>query len=165
MKKVIQFILNEQAVCIETDPAGRLLDTIRDILGYKGTKEGCGIGECGACTVIMDGRTVNSCVTLNAQAEGRKVTTIEGLAGDRMADVIKKAYVEEGAVQCGFCIPGMVLSTYVLLKENPKPTQDEVRDGLSGNLCRCTGYTAIIRAVLRAAKELSGKEPEKEGSD
>lgn len=115
--------------------------------------------------MIMDGRTVNSCVTLNAQAEGRKVTTIEGLAGDRMADVIKKAYVEEGAVQCGFCTPGMVLSTYVLLKENPKPTQDEVRDGLSGNLCRCTGYTAIIRAVLRAAKELSGKEPEKEGSD
>lgn len=82
-----------------------------------------------------------------------------------MADVIKKAYVEEGAVQCGFCTPGMVLSTYVLLKENPEPTQDEVRDGLSGNLCRCTGYTAIIRAVLRAAKELSGKEPEKEGSD
>ena len=93
MKKVIQFILNEQAVCIETDPAGRLLDTIRHILGYKGTKEGCGIGECGACTVIMDGRTVNSCVTLNAQAEGRKVITIEGLAGDRMADVIKKAAV------------------------------------------------------------------------
>ena len=91
MKKVIQFILNEQAVCIETDPAGRLLDTIRDILGYKGTKEGCGIGECGACTVIMDGRTVNSCVTLNAQAEGRKVTTIEGLSGDRMADVIKRS--------------------------------------------------------------------------
>ena len=95
MKKVIQFILNNQAVCIETDPAGRLLDTIRDLLGYKGTKEGCGIGECGACTVIMDGRTVNSCVTLKAQAEGRMLTTIEGLAGDKMADVIKKAYVEE----------------------------------------------------------------------
>ena len=157
------FKVNGQSVQPEKNQ--KLLRFLRDELHLTSVKDGCSEGACGACTVIMDGRTVNSCVTLNAQAEGRKVTTIEGLAGDRMADVIKKAYVEEGAVQCGFCTPGMVLSTYVLLKENPKPTQDEVRDGLSGNLCRCTGYTAIIRAVLRAAKELSGKESEKEGSD
>ena len=156
MTREIHFTLNGQAVTVETDPTQRMLDVIRKLLGRKGTKEGCGIGECGACTVILNGRTVNSCILMAGQAEGCEITTIEGLSEDAMADVIKKCFVEEGAIQCGFCTPGMILSAWVLLKSNPAPTIDEIRKGLSGNLCRCTGYLPIVRATERAARELAG---------
>ena len=148
------------------DPEKDTLASVLRRLGLTGTKVGCGTGVCGACSVILNGKVVRSCTRkINKIEEYSSVITIEGIGNPLHPHPLQYAWVNLGAVQCGFCTPGMVLSTYVLLKENPKPTQDEVRDGLSGNLCRCTGYTAIIRAVLRAAKELSGKEPEKEGSD
>lgn len=154
-REEISFIFNGVPVTVETDPAQRLLDIIRDILKKKGTKEGCGVGECGACTVIVNGKTVNSCITMAGQVRGTEILTIEGLSEDAVADVIKKCFVEEGAVQCGFCTPGMILSAYVLLKENPSPTIEEIREGLAGNLCRCTGYVSIVRAVERAVAELA----------
>lgn len=157
-KKKLSFILNGLPVTVETDPTQRLLDVIRDILKKKGTKEGCGVGECGACTVIMNGIAVNSCLVMAGQAEGAEIVTIEGLSEDEMADVIKTCFVEEGAVQCGFCTPGMILSAYVLLKQNSSPSADEIREGLSGNLCRCTGYVPIVNAVKRAALELQSEE-------
>ena len=156
MTREIHFILNGEPVTVEADPTQRMLDVIRKLLGRKGTKEGCGIGECGACTVIQNGRTVNSCILMAGQAEGTEITTIEGLREDTMADVIKACFVDEGAIQCGFCTPGMILSAYALLKSNPHPTIEEIRKGLSGNLCRCTGYLPIIRATDRAARELAG---------
>lgn len=157
-KKKLSFILNGLPVTVETDPTQRLLDVIRDILKKKGTKEGCGVGECGACTVIMNGIAVNSCLVMAGQAEGAEIVTIEGLSEKKLADVIKTCFVEEGAVQCGFCTPGMILSAYVLLKQNPSPSIDEIREGLSGNLCRCTGYVPIVNAVKRAALELQSEE-------
>lgn len=125
----------------------RLLDLLRDRLGLIGTKEGCGEGECGACTVIMDGETVNSCLVLAFQANGSKITTIEGLEKDGVLHPVQRAFVEVGAVQCGFCIPGMILSSVELLDKNPNPTKDEIREGISGNLCRCTGYNKAVEAV------------------
>ena len=155
MKKEIHFVLNGKQVAVIADVTARLLDVIREQLKRKGTKEGCGIGQCGACTVIMDGRTVNSCITMAAQAEGKRILTIEGLSEDAMAQVIQKCFVEEGAVQCGFCTPGMILSAYALLQKIPNPDREEIKEGLSGNLCRCTGYGPIISAVERAGQELS----------
>ena len=155
MKKEIHFVLNGQPVAVMADVTARLLDVIREQLKRNGTKEGCGIGQCGACTVIMDGRTVNSCITMAVQAEGAQILTIEGLSEDAMAQVIQTCFVEEGAVQCGFCTPGMILSAYALLQKNPNPDREEIKEGLSGNLCRCTGYGAIIHAVERARQELS----------
>ncbi len=153
-KRKIRFVLNHKEVVVETDPTDRLLDVIREQLNRKGTKEGCGIGECGACTVIMNGKCINSCVTMIAQVEKSEILTIEGLTEDVMADVIKTCFVEEGAVQCGFCTPGMILSAYVLLQENKTPSREEIKTALSGNLCRCTGYVQIINAVERAGMEL-----------
>lgn len=152
--KEIRFSLNNKPVCLMVEPTARLLDVIREIQKQKGTKEGCGVGECGACTVIVDGYTLNSCVTMVGQIEGKKIITIEGLSEDTMADIIKRCFVEEGAVQCGFCTPGMILSAYVLLKKNSQPTIEEIKRGLSGNLCRCTGYIPIVNAVKRASEEL-----------
>lgn len=128
----------------------RLLDLLRDRLGLIGTKEGCGEGECGACTVIMDGETVNSCLVLAFQANGSKITTIENLEKDGVLHPVQRAFVEVGAVQCGFCIPGMILSSVELLDKNPNPTKDEIREGISGNLCRCTGYNKAVEAVVKA---------------
>lgn len=158
MMKKITFILNHKEVTIDTDPTTRLVDVIRDLLKQKGTKEGCGIGECGACTIIMNGKCVNSCVTMAAQAEGTELLTIEGLSEDTLANIIKTCFVEEGAVQCGFCTPGMILSAYVLLQSNKTPTREEIKTALSGNLCRCTGYLQIIQAIERAVKEINDKE-------
>ena len=149
----INFKLNGSAVTIDADPTARLLDIVRDLLHRKGTKEGRGIGECGACTVLVNGEPVNSCICPAAQAEGCEVLTIEGLAEDRIADVIKACFIEEGAVQCGFCTPGFILSAYALLLKNPSPTREEIREALAGNLCRCTGYIQIVNAVERAAAE------------
>jgi carbon-monoxide dehydrogenase small subunit len=133
-------------------PAGMTLATfLRDVLGLTGTKIGCEEGECGACTVLLDGEPFTSCILLAAQADGRHVTTIEGLSADGALDAVQEAFVAAGAVQCGFCTPGMVMAVRALLNRNPSPTAEEVREAISGNLCRCTGYTKIVGAVAEAA--------------
>jgi len=129
-----------------------LLDFLRDQLGLTGTKECCDLGECGACTVMIDGRAVNSCLLLAVEADSTAITTIEGLAGDGRLDALQGAFLAKGAVQCGFCIPGQVMAARYLLQRNPQPTPADIREGLSGNLCRCGGYMQIIEAVLAAAK-------------
>ena len=126
-----------------------LLQTIRDDLGLTGTKEGCGVGQCGACTVLVDGRPVNSCLALAVEMDGREITTVEGLAKEGVLDSLQQAFIEEGAVQCGFCTPGMLMSAQGLLNKNPSPTEDDRRKAIQGNLCRCTGYDPIVRAVKK----------------
>ncbi|MDI3547205.1 MAG: aerobic carbon-monoxide dehydrogenase small subunit [Halanaerobiales bacterium] len=152
----ITITVNGEKREVETTPSTRLLDLLRDDLHLTGTKEGCGKGECGACTVIMNGELVASCLVLSPQADGAEITTIEGLGTEEELDPIQEAYIEAGAVQCGFCIPGMVLASKKLLEENPQPDEGEIRRGLSGNICRCTGYQKIIDAVKLAAKKLAG---------
>ncbi len=147
---------------IETDiePSLRLLDFLRINLGLTGTKEGCGEGECGACTVILDGKTVNSCLVMAAQVHGRKLTTIEGIKTEDGLNPVQQAFLDNGAVQCGFCIPGMVLSATALLDEKPDPTDDEIKECISGNLCRCTGYDKMfisIRSASESYKKREGK--------
>lgn len=133
----------------------RLLDVLRDNLGLTGVKEGCAIGECGACTVIMNGKNVCSCMILAGQAEGSEIITIEGLEGPKgELHPLQEAFIETGAVQCGFCTPGMILSSLVLLKNNPSPTKEEIKEAISGNFCRCTGYKQIIEAVQLAAEKM-----------
>ncbi|HCL90019.1 MAG TPA: (2Fe-2S)-binding protein [Candidatus Atribacteria bacterium] len=135
----------------------RLLDVLRDDLGLTGVKEGCAIGECGACTVIMNGKNVCSCMILAGQAEGAEIITIEGLEGPKgELHPLQEAFMETGAVQCGFCTPGMILSSLVLLKNNPSPTEEEIKEAISGNFCRCTGYKQIIEAVQLAAERMRG---------
>ena len=136
---------------LDVRPSARLIDVLRDGLGLTGTKEGCSEGECGACTVIVDGRAVNSCLVLAAQVRGKQVLTVEGLAGDAGMDDLQRAFIENGAVQCGFCTPGMLMSAKALLLQNPAPSESEIRMALAGNLCRCTGYTAIVKAVQAAS--------------
>jgi carbon-monoxide dehydrogenase small subunit len=133
----------------------RLIDLLRDELGLTGTKEACGEGECGACTVIVDGRAVNSCLVLAVQVRGRSVLTVEGLAGDGRLSVLQQKFIENGAVQCGFCTPGMLMSAKALLMAEPDPSEEQIRMALAGNLCRCTGYTAIVAAVKDAAAEMA----------
>lgn len=148
MKQEITFTLNNEEVTVLVDVRKSLLEMLREEFALMGTKEGCGVGECGACTVIVDDQTVDSCIYLATWVAGRTVTTIEGImqADGTLAD-IQAAYVEAGAVQCGFCIPGMVLSSENLLQHNPQPSRAEIRRGLSGNMCRCTGYQKIVDAV------------------
>jgi carbon-monoxide dehydrogenase small subunit len=134
-----------------------LLDVIREDLGLIGTKEGCGLGECGACTVIMDGKTVNSCLVLAIEADGKEITTIEGLTDGDKLHPVQQAFVDEGGLQCGFCTPGMIMSAKVLLDENPNPTDEEIKRGIAGNLCRCTGYTKIIKSIKTASKMIGEK--------
>lgn len=143
----VEFKLNNQQIEVEAQPHWTLLDVIRDELGLTGTKKGCEKGECGACTVLLDGENVNSCLILIGQVEGKEVTTIEGLSKNGKLDPIQKAFAEKGAVQCGYCTPGMIMSVKALLNKNPVPTKSEIKDGISGNLCRCTGYKQIIEAV------------------
>jgi len=130
------------------------LDVLREDLGLKGTKRGCDLGQCGACTVLLDGRPVLSCTLLSVQADGKKITTIEGIASEGKLHPLQEAFVAEGATQCGFCTPGMILSAKALLDRNSNPADDEIRLAISGNLCRCTGYTKIIRAVKNAAQAM-----------
>ena len=139
---------------LQIKPSVNLLDVIREDLGLTGTKEGCGVGECGSCTVIVDGITVNACLMLAMEAQGSRVTTIEGLADGERLHPIQQAFVDVGGLQCGFCTPGMILSTKALLDENDSPTDEEIRKGLEGNFCRCTGYTKIIESVRTAANML-----------
>ena len=150
----LQFTVNERKYSLVVGAEERLLDVLRNRLGLIGTKEGCGEGECGACTIIMDGKTVNSCLVLAGQAHGCNITTIEGVGDRHNPHLIQKAFVEEGAVQCGYCTPGMVLSAKSLLDQKPHPSQAEIAVAMSGNLCRCTGYDKILRAVERAAGEV-----------
>jgi carbon-monoxide dehydrogenase small subunit len=150
----VHFMVNGRRVERETDAGTRLLDLLRDGLGLTGTKEGCGEGECGACTVLLDGRAVNSCLVLAPQADGKEVVTVEGLARGATLHPIQQAFVDEGAVQCGFCTPGFIMAAYALLLRNPDPSDEEIRLALEGNLCRCTGYTKIVQAVRRAARTL-----------
>jgi len=135
-------------------PDRRVIDILREDLNLTGTKEGCSTGECGACTILVDGESRVSCLMLAAQLEGRSVTTIEGMASEGKLHPVQEAFVEHGAVQCGFCIPGMVLSATDLLQRNPNPTRKEIRQGLSGNLCRCTGYQKIVDAVEGAVRKI-----------
>ncbi len=160
MRALITLSVNGEDFEVPAAPTDFLVDVIRDRVGLTGTKRGCGIGDCGACTVLVDGVPVLSCLTLAVACQGKRVTTIEGLAdasrGGRLHPV-QQAFVEGGAIQCGFCTPGMILSTVALLERIPNPTADEIKAGLAGNLCRCTGYVKILEAVHRAA-ELSGEE-------
>lgn len=150
MKK-INIKINGKNYKLKVDENMRLIDLLRDELRLTGTKEGCGEGECGACTVIMNGETVNSCIVMAFQADEKEVTTIEGLESKEGIHPIQKAFLEEGAVQCGFCTPGMILSAKSLLDKNPSPNKKEIKEAISGNLCRCTGYNKIVDATLRAS--------------
>ena len=150
----ISFVLNNQNMSIETEPNIRLLDLLRDKFNLTGTKEGCSIGECGACTVIMNGKAVNSCLVLAGQCEGAEIITIEGIEKDGKLHPLQENFLKNGAVQCGFCTPGMIMSAYALLLENSNPTEEEIKDAIAGNLCRCTGYKQIIEAVEKSAKEV-----------
>ena len=152
---IVEFCLNGNPVSLETAPDRRVVDLLREELGLTGTKECCGSGECGACTILVDGESRLSCLMLAAQLTGRSVTTIEGVAGEAGMHIVQRAFVEQGAVQCGFCTPGMILATLDLLRRIPNPTREEVRRELSGNLCRCTGYQKIVDAVMVAASALN----------
>ena len=157
MSKVeIRLSVNGKPHEIKVEPYWTLLYAIRDVMGLTGTKEGCGNGECGACTVIMDGKTVNSCLVLAAEADGKRIITIEGLAADDKLHPVQEAFVEHGGLQCGFCTPGMIMSAKALLDENPNPTEEEIRRGIAGNFCRCTGYTKIIESIKAATKNMQG---------
>ena len=152
----LNFILNGKSIRLETAPDRRVVDLLREDMGLGGTKECCGSGECGACTILVDGESRLSCLMLAAQLEGRILLTIEGLATNGELHIVQQAFVEHGGVQCGFCTPGMILATLDLLRRIPDPTRDEVRRELSGNLCRCTGYQKIVDAVMAAARTLNG---------
>ena len=154
MKREIEFILNGQPVRAQARGGQTLLELLREELGLTGVKEGCGAGECGACTVIVDGKALTSCIFPALEVEGAAVTTIEGLAAhDGSLHPLQEAFVQHGAVQCGFCTPGQILSAKALLDFNPHPSEEEIRTALEGNLCRCTGYQQIIEAVKAAAED------------
>ncbi len=147
--------INGEAHDLLVEPHRTLLEVLRTDLGLTGTKENCLDAECGVCTVLLDGMAVNSCILLAAQCQGRRVVTIEGLAGADRLHPLQEAFIAYGAVQCGYCIPGMILAASAYLDENPEPTQDEIRAALAGNLCRCTGYQKIVEAVAGAARTLA----------
>lgn len=150
----VHFILNGKAVCCDVPADEVLVDTLRNYFRLTGTKKACGTGDCGACTVLLDGTAIRSCIFLTAMAEGHEITTIEGVGSMIKPHPVQQAFVDAGAVQCGYCTPGMVLTTIALLKKNPSPTEDEIRVALSGNLCRCTGYEKIVEAVKLSAAHM-----------
>jgi carbon-monoxide dehydrogenase small subunit len=154
MKQTINFTLNGEPIEVDIEPHLTLLELLRKELELIGAKEGCGMGECGACTVLLDGKTINSCIFPAMEVVGKNVVTIEGLM-DAQGNLhpIQKAFIEYGAIQCGFCTPGMVLAAKSLLEENLKPTEEEIRNGIAGNLCRCTGYLQIIQAIKAASEQ------------
>lgn len=152
----VAFEVNGRQATVNSLPNRTLLDVLRDDLGLTGAKDACGgEGECGACTVIMDGRSVNSCMVLIGQVHGSVVETIEGIAKNGELHLLQRSFVEAGAVQCGYCTPGAIMAAKAFLQENPQPSDEQIREGLSGNLCRCTGYAKMIEAVHRAAEEMS----------
>ena len=153
MKYRVNFFLNDDPVELYVDANKTMLNIIRDELCYTGTKEGCGAGECGACTVIVDGKPVNACLVLAPEMDGMHITTVEGLSKNGELSPLQKSFVEHAALQCGFCTPGFVMSATALLMENPTPTRDEIKRAISGNLCRCTGYIRIIEAIEAVAAQ------------
>jgi carbon-monoxide dehydrogenase small subunit len=161
MIRQIELTVNGQRHQIAVEPRETLLELLRHRLFLTGSKEGCGTGECGACTVLLDGKPVTSCLVLAVSVEGREIVTIEGISADGKLHPIQQAFVDNGAIQCGFCTPGLVLSTKALLDEEPSPSETQVREAIAGNLCRCTGYKKIVEAILSVSKK--GIEAGKEG--
>lgn len=155
-KRIVSLTVNGEEYDAVITPNRTLLEVLRDDLHLTGTKEGCGEGACGTCTVLVDGKPVRSCLTLALEVQGTKITTIEGLAPMGELHPVQRAFVEYGAIQCGFCAPGMILTTKALLDENPSPTEQEARQAISGNVCRCTGYAKIVEAMLKAAEMVQG---------
>ena len=153
----VQFRLNGKPVACLVEADEVLVDTIRQRFGLTGTKKACGTGDCGACTVLLDGEAVRSCILLTAMVQGKEVTTIEGVGTANALHPVQQAYIDAGAVQCGFCTPGMVLTSIALLNRNPNPSEEEIRVALSGNLCRCTGYEKIVQAVQLAAERMNAE--------
>jgi carbon-monoxide dehydrogenase small subunit len=156
MMKNISFLLNDKEFVLEVHPVKRLLDVLREDCGLTGSKEGCGEGECGACSVFVEDSLVNSCIYPVGKADGKRVMTIEGFRNTERYKVIKESFEEAGAVQCGFCSPGMVMAAENLLRNHPHPTELQIREGISGNLCRCTGYNMIVEAINIASKRGEG---------
>lgn len=150
----ISFILNHRPITVDTDPTRRLLDVLREDLHLIGTKEGCGEGECGSCTVLLDGKAVHACLVMVGQVAEHEIMTIEGLQQHGKPDPLQQAFVDNGAIQCGFCTPGMILSAKALLLENPHPTEDDIRRALDGNICRCSNYSQIVKAIRQTAGEV-----------
>jgi carbon-monoxide dehydrogenase small subunit len=156
MKQFIKLRVNGESYEVQVEPKRLLLDVLRDNLGLTGAKKACDFGNCGSCTVLMDGKPVLSCLVLAIEAQDKDILTVEGLAKNGQLHPLQQAFVDHGAIQCGFCTPGMLMSAKALLDENPKPTQAEIKEALSGNLCRCTGYAKIIKAVEAAAQKMQG---------
>ncbi len=155
MKSIVKFRVNGEQATVHVEPTKTLLDVLREDLFLTGTKRGCDSGECGACTVILNGQAVHSCLILAAELSGQDVLTVEGLSSDpKELHPLQKAFIEKGAVQCGFCTPGLIMTAKALLDSNPNPTEEQVRYGISGNLCRCTGYSKIVEAILTAGEEI-----------
>lgn len=154
-KQLIELLINGESYDIAVEPQQTLLEVLRGTLGLTGTKEGCGTGECGSCTVLLEGEPILACLALAVECEGKEITTIEGLAGPGGMTRVQECFLEKGAVQCGFCTPGMVLATTALFQRNPNPTEKEIKEALEGHLCRCTGYNKIIEAVEAAAENVS----------
>lgn len=157
MKYRVNFFVNEEPVELYVDANKTMLRVLREELALTGTKEGCGAGECGACTVIVDGKPINACLVLAPELDGMHITTVEGLAKDGQLTNMQQAFVDLAALQCGFCTPGFIMSATALLQENPSPSRDEIVDAISGNLCRCTGYARIIEAIELAARKGGGQ--------
>jgi carbon-monoxide dehydrogenase small subunit len=154
---MIEFMLNGTKIRFQGSTNSLLLDFLRKKKGLLSIKRGCEQGECGACTVLLDGKPVNSCMILVKRISGRSVVTLEGLKEDKIMKTLRKAFMEEGAVQCGFCTPGMLVSAYALLRKNPNPTLNEVKTGIEGNICRCTGYTLPLEAIMKASEMISSE--------
>lgn len=152
MKKEISFILNNKKMTVEVKPYEKLLDVLRDKFGMRSAKYGCGRGECGACSVLLDGKSVRTCLIYAIEADGHEITTVEGLQKNGLTPV-QKSFLEHNSFQCGFCAPGIIISATELLNENPHPTEEDVREAIAGNLCRCTGYKSIVDAILDVSKE------------
>lgn len=156
-RKEITLNVNGSPYAADVKVNKALLDVLRDDLGFTGTKEGCGSGDCGACTILLDGKAVNACLVLAVEADNKEILTVEGLARDGKLDPLQEAFIQEFALQCGFCTPGMLMAGKALLAENPAPTEYEVRKAIAGNLCRCTGYVRIVKAILRASQASGGR--------
>ena len=156
MKQLIKLRVNGESYEVAVEPRKLLVDVLRDNLGLTGTKKACDFGNCGSCTVLMDGKSILSCLILAIEAQGKDILTVEGMAKDGQFHPLQQAFIDHGAIQCGFCTPGMLLSAKALLDENPQPTTAEIKEALSGNLCRCTGYVKIIEAVEAAAQKMRG---------